>query len=127
MTTALAAVAFCGAIVTATLSGMVASAGFFYSCNSYNYSNSCNTTFSNDPLLFILHFDIFFLKGNPWQDMEWALMAFSIIAGFNHLTLMYYANVARRSDKCGTTPASHRQNVRVETVLSFCSGHLKRH
>ena len=62
-----------------------------------------------------MHFTIF--KGNPWQDMEWALMAFSIIAGLNHLTLMYYANVAYRSDKCGTTPASHRQNVRVETVF----------
>lgn len=78
MTVVTAGVAVCGAIVAATLSGLVASSGFSYACDSYHYSSSCL----------------------PWLDLEWALMGISILAGINNLILMYYANVARHSDKC---------------------------
>lgn len=42
MTVVSAAVAVCGAIVAATLFGLVASSGFSYACDPYHYSSSCN-------------------------------------------------------------------------------------
>lgn len=50
-----------------------------------------------------------FTTGLPWLDLEWALMGISILAGINNLTLMYYADVARKSDKCGV----RQRNTRV--------------
>lgn len=49
--------------------------------------------------------------GLPWLDLEWALMGISILAGINNLILMYYANVARHSDKC--RGRNHHIRVRV--------------
>ncbi len=96
----MSAVSFCGAIVAATLSGLVASGGYTSNCNSFHYASSCK--FSSSPLFYHCFTNNLsnistFAAGQPWLDIEWALMSFSIIAALNHLTLTYYANIAYKN------------------------------